>query len=158
MVEVDPGLWLSRSWTTRHRRPGEAADAYVFVDRQTFDAKVKAGEFLEHADFLGEQYGTPLPDPPPGHDVLLEIDVQGAIQVRERYPDAVVVLLLPPSIEVQRQRLVGRGDDEATVQQRLVKGTEEVAALRRFCDHQVVNDDVERAVTELKGIVEAHRR
>jgi guanylate kinase len=157
LVQRDPQLLLSRSWTTRARRPGEPADAYVFVDRPTFEAKVAAGGFLEHAEFLGNLYGTPVPAPHPQRDLLLEIDRQGAEQVRARFPDAVVVLLVPPSVEVQRQRLRGRGDDEAAVARRVAAGVEEVAALRRIADHEVVNDDVDRAVAELAGILEAHR-
>lgn len=117
-----------------------------------------AGGFLEHATFLGECYGTPLPDPPPGRDVLLEIDRQGARQVKERFPDSVVVLLVPPSLQVQRQRLQGRGDDDGAVERRVATGVEEVADLRRICDHEVVNDDVDRAVAELVAILEHHRQ
>jgi guanylate kinase len=128
------------------------------VDRQTFDRAAAAGAFLEHATFLGEAYGTPLPNPPPGRDVLLEIDRQGARQVKERFPDSVVVLLVPPSLEVQRDRLRGRGDDEGAVERRVATGVDEVADLRRFCDHEVVNDDVDRAVAELVGILDKHRQ
>jgi len=157
-VAVVPRLRLSRSWTTRQRRTGEDEDSYVFVDTLTFEAKAAAGGFLEHAEFLGECYGTPLPDHPVGQDLLLEIDLQGARQVRARYPDAVVILLVPPSPEVQRERLQGRGDDPAAMDRRVAKGIEEVAGLRLFCDHEVVNDEIDRAVAELAAIVECHRR
>ena len=129
----------------------------MFVDRATFDARANAGGFLEHAEFLGQCYGTPLPEPHPGRDLLLEIECQGARQVRALVPDALVVLLLPPSAEVQAERLRGRGDDEASVLRRLRKGAEEVAELRLLADHQVVNDDVERAVGEVAGILERYR-
>ncbi len=158
LVAADPRVWLSRSWTTRPRRPGERPDAYEFVDRRRFDEAVAEGRFLEHAEFLGHGYGTPVPDgAPPGRDLLLEIDVQGARQVRRRFPDAVVVMLVPPSVEVQRQRLRGRGDDDAAVERRVACGAEEVAELQAFCDHVVVNDDVDRAVAELVAILHAHR-
>lgn len=158
LVAADPRLWLSRSWTTRPPRPGERPDAYVFVDREEFDAAVAAGKFLEHAEFLGEEYGTPMPDAPPGCDLLLEIDRQGAEQIRAKCPDAVVVLLVPPSVEAQRARLRGRGDDEEAVERRVTTGAEEVAALQKFCDYQVVNDDLDRVVAELLAILQSHRR
>lgn len=128
------------------------------MDRPTFERAVADGAFLEHAEFLGACYGTPLPDPPPGRDVLLEIDRQGARQVKARFPGSIVVLLVPPSLEVQRARLRGRGDDEASVARRVDTGLEEVADLRRFCDHEVVNDDVDRVVAELVAILEQHRQ
>ncbi|HVX21782.1 MAG TPA: guanylate kinase [Acidimicrobiales bacterium] len=154
----DPDLWLSRSWTTRPQRDGEPDDAYVFTDRCRFMARADAGGFLEWAEFLGNLYGTPVPDPPPGRDVLLEIDLQGARQVVARRPDAVVILLLPPSEEVQRQRLVGRGDSDEHVRRRLDKGREEVAEGRRLARYQVVNDQVDRAVAEVAGIIQRTRR
>jgi guanylate kinase len=154
----DPRLWLSRSWTTRPRRDGEPEDAYVFVDRDRFMARVDAGGFLEWAEFLDNLYGTPVPEPPAGHDVLLEIDLQGARQIVERHPDAVVILLLPPSLDVQRERLVARGDSAAHVERRIAKGREEVELGRKLAGHEVVNDQVERAVAEVAGIVERTRR
>jgi guanylate kinase len=157
LVERDPTLWLSRSWTTRARRPGEAEDAYVFVGRDEFEARVAAGGFLEWAEFLGNLYGTPLPDPPPGTDVVLEIDLQGAAQVRRAHPDAVVVLLVPPSVEAQAERLRGRGDDEEAVARRITKGEEEMRLGRRLTPYVVVNDDLESAVSQVAGILDAHR-
>jgi guanylate kinase len=151
-------VWLSRSWTTRAQRPGESDDAYVFVDRDRFEKKVADGGFLEWAEFLGHLYGTPLPDPPPGRDVLLEIDLQGATQVRERDPEAVIILLLPPSPEIQAERLRSRGDDEAEVARRLEKGAREELVGRALTPFVVVNNDVDQAVTEVAGILETHRR
>ncbi len=157
LVERDPTLWLSRSWTTRARRPGEAEDAYTFVDRADFEARAGGGGFLEWAEFLGNLYGTPLPDPPPGADVVLEIDLQGAAQVRGRDPDAVVVLLVAPSVEAQAERLRGRGDDEEAVLRRIAKGEEEMALGRRLTPYVVVNDDLDSAVSQVAGILDAHR-
>jgi guanylate kinase len=110
---------------------------------------------------LGEYYGTPLPDPPEGHDVVLEIDVQGAQQVLERCGSehVVCVLLVPPSREVQAARLRGRGDPEDQVQRRLALGEAELEVGKAIADAVVVNDDLERAVDELAAIVaEARRR
>jgi guanylate kinase len=158
LVEQDPRLWLSRSWTTRERRPGESEDAYTYVDHDAFEARIAAGGFLEHAEFLGERYGTPTPDDlPDGVDLVLEIDVQGAAQVLERSPDALLVLLVAPSREAQTERLRGRGDPEEAVQRRLAKGDEEVERGRDLGAVEVVNDDLDRAVAELASIIERAR-
>ena len=148
---------MSRSWTTRPRRAGEADDAYVFVDRATFEAKATAGGFLESAGVFDHFYGTPLPEPPPGSDVLLEIDVQGAAQVRTRYPDAVVILVRAPSPQAQKARLRGRGDDDAVIARRLARAAAEEEAALALADHVVVNDDLHRAVEEAAAILESHR-
>jgi len=157
LVQRVDKLWLSRSWTTRARRAGEAADAYTFVEHATFEAKAAAGGFLEWNEVFGNRYGTPVPDPPAGHDVLLEIDVQGARDVKDRLPDAVVVLVLPPSRAVQEERLRKRGDAEASIRRRLATADTEEASGRALADHLVVNDDLGRAVDEVVGIVEGHR-
>ena len=125
LLERDPSLWLSRSWTTRRPRPGEHPDAYVFATPEEFMAKVAEGGFLEWVEFLDYRQGSPLPDPPAGHDVIFEIDVHGARQVLERYPDAVSVFVDAPSRDEQAARLRGRGDDEARIAQRLAKADEE---------------------------------
>lgn len=153
-----PDLWLSRSWTTRPRRDGEADDAYVFVTEDRFRRHAAAGGFLEWAEFLGHLYGTPVPSAPSGSDVLLEIDVQGAEQVLAQCPEAVVILLLPPSPEVQRARLIARGDPDEHVSRRIDKGREEVDRGRKLAAHEVVNTRVDQAVDELAGIVSATRR
>lgn len=157
LVADDPGLWLSRSWTTRARRPGEPEDAYQFVDRAAFEARVGADGFFEWAEFLGNLYGTPLPEPPAGHDVLLEIDLQGAEQVRAKRPDAILVLLTPPSPDVQAERLRARGDDEDHVAKRLRAGAEEIRQGERIADAVVVNDQLAQAVAQVAGIVARSR-
>jgi len=156
-VARDPQLWLSRSWTTRARRPGEAEDAYHWVDRATFERKVDAGGFLEWAPFLDYLQGTPLPDPPPDRDVLLEIDVQGARQVKERYPAALLVFLDAPSEAAQRARLEERGDSPDRIEQRLALAAMERDAARALGAVFVVNDDLDRAVAELASVIEAAR-
>src|SRR5205807_8003890 len=101
LLERFPDLWLSRSWTTRARRPNEPEDAYTFVDRPTFERRARDGGFVEWVEFLpGHFSGTPTPDPPAGHDVLIEVDVRGAQMLRERFPDAIDFMILPPSADV----------------------------------------------------------
>jgi guanylate kinase len=154
LVAQDPTVWLSRSWTTRSPRPGERErGAYVFVDRETFEDAISRGAFLEWAEFLDNLMGTPIPDPPSGADVLLEIDVQGAEQVLAQRPDAVVILLLPPSPEVQAARLATRGDDDEHVRRRVELGRSEVERGARLACHTVVNQDLQQAVAELRAIV-----
>jgi len=158
LLARDPNLWLSRSWTTRARRPGEPDDAYTFVDRDTFFARRDAGGFLEWVELLPDYFmGTPLPDPPAGKDMVLEIDIRGAQQVRERYPDAVVVLVLPPSRQELERRMRTRGDSEELIRARLDLGEQEEEQGRQIADHVLVNDELDRAVEELAGIVNAHR-
>ncbi len=157
LVADDPTLWLSRSWTTRERRPSETDDAYVFTDRDAFMARADAGGFLEWAEFLGHLMGTPNPEPPAGSDILLEIDVQGARQVVAAMPRATVILLVPPSDAEQEQRLRLRGDPPEQVQRRLAKGAAEVAEGRVLTGHVVVNDDIDRAVAEVSAIIERAR-
>jgi len=158
LVAADPTLWLSRSWTTRSPRPGERERrSYEFVDRATFEDAIARGEFFEWAEFLGNLMGTPLPRPPEGADVLLEIDVQGAEQVLAKRPDATVVLILPPSLEAQAARLAARGDDGEYIRQRVEKGREEVERGRRIAAFTVVNDDLRQAEGELAAIVERTR-
>lgn len=153
LVAADPRLWLSRSWTTRERRPGEPEDAYVFVDRPTFEAKVAAGGFLEHAEFLGNLMGTPVPEAPPGADVVLEIDVQGAAQILALDPEALLVYVLPPSPEELARRLRGRGDPEPAVQRRLAKAAEETPAARALGATEIVNDDLDEAVAQIQALL-----
>jgi guanylate kinase len=160
LVDADPTLWLSRSWTTRPRRRGEPQDAYVFVDREAFLERLAAGGFLEHTCFPGngQLYGTPVPESPPGRDVVLEIEVDGAGQVKRRFPDAVVVFVVPPSREEQERRLRSRGDDDEHVRRRLAIAEEEERQGRALADAVVCNDDLERAVGEVAGILRRYRR
>jgi guanylate kinase len=157
LVAEDPNLWLSRSWTTRAQRPGERGDAYVFVDRSTFEAHRGAGGFLEWNEFLGNLYGTPVPEPPDGVDILLEIDVNGARQVRDRVPDALLVFVEAPNPEEQRERLVGRGDPPDKVAARLAQSEAEARLARDLDAVFVVNDDLDHAVAEIQKLIAAGR-
>lgn len=158
LVEADESLWLSRSWTTRARRDGEAADAYRFATEAAFEAEVERGGFLEWAEFQGHRYGTPWPDAPDGVDVILEIDTQGAAQVHERDPDALVVFLLPPDFEELRRRLVGRGDRADRVEARLAIADEERERAAEIGAIEVVNDDVDACVERIRSLIGSRRR
>jgi guanylate kinase len=157
LVDRDPRLWLSRSWTTRAQRPGERSGAYVFTDRVEFERRMEAGGFLEWTSFLGNYYGTPTPDPDSGRDVVLEIEVDGARQVKTLHPEAILIFVLPPSRAEQQRRLRGRGDPEDKVDQRLQKALDEEPVGLAIADHVVVNDDLERTVAEMMEIIRQHR-
>lgn len=107
---------------------------------------------------MGNLYGTPLAQVPEGKDIVLEIDLQGVEQITTRFPDALAVLLLPPSAEVQAERLRARGDDEQEVARRIAKGVEEQRIGRALTTHVVVNDDLDKAVSEVAGILEGQRK
>ncbi len=148
-------LWLSRSWTTRERRPGEAADAYEFVDREAFEARIASGGFLEYAEFLDNYYGTPTPEPPPGRDLILEIDVQGARQVIETTPDALLIFLMAPSAQEQEARLRRRGDPPEKVAQRLAKAAEEADAGAELGASVIVNVEIDDTVKQMEAVIRA---
>ena len=158
LVARDPRLWLSRSWTTRDRRPGESPDAYVFVTHDEFERRRNAGGFLEYTNFLGNYYGTPLPDPGEGRDLVLEIEVDGAQQVKRLQPDAYLIFVLPPSRAEQERRLRGRGDPDDKVDQRLRKAEIEEPIGRELADVVVVNDDLDQTIDEMLAIIEQERR
>ncbi len=160
LLELRDGLWLSRSWTTRPRRPSEPEDAYVWVNREQFIDRVATGGFVEWNEFAGNGhlYGTPTMEPPSGSDVVLEIDPQGALQVTKRYPDAVLILVGGPSRQEQARRLRLRGDDPANIEKRLALAAEEEGLGRQMAGHVVVNDDLDRASQELAAIVDVWRQ
>lgn len=158
LLDRDPRLWLSRSWTTRPRRPSEPADAYRFVDCATFEAAIAADGFLEWVEFLDYLQGTPVPDPPEGADVLLEIDVRGGQQVQELLPDVVLVFVDAPSPEHQRARLELRGDDLETIALRMKKTASERAEAIKMGYEIVVNDDLGRAVEAIEALIASDRQ
>jgi len=147
VLRLRPDVWLSVSVTTRQPRPGEIDGVeYTFCTREEFDALATRGGLLEWAEFAGNRYGTPRDaveqHRAAGHPVLLEIEVQGARQVRSASPDATLVFLAPPSVDVLRERLTGRGtEDDAALQARFAAADAELAAASEF-DHVLVNADV----------------
>ena len=160
LVQRDPKLWLSRSWTTRERRSGEPDDAYVFRTTDEFEDRITAGGFLEWTEFLGNYYGTPRPErlnDPDAPDIVLEIELDGAQQVKKQYPQAILIFVLPPSREEQERRLRGRGDPGDKVLARLRKAELEEPVGRQQADFVVVNDELERTVDEMIGIIDRER-
>ena len=127
------------------------------MNRARFDAAIEAGEFLEWADFGEDRYGTPHPDPPPGRDILLEIDVQGARQVRRRHPEALLLFLEAPSEGDLEYRLRGRGDSEDHVRARLSYGASERETARDLGAVVVVNADLAETVATMGRIIDDHR-
>ena len=162
LLELEPRLWFSVSATTRPLRAGETdGKDYLFLDRREFERIRDEGGFLEWFEVYGDLYGTPRAPVDEhleaGDDVLLEVDVQGALAVREKYPGAVLVFVKAPSREEQRRRLLERGqDDPAAIQRRLAQAEQEERAADRF-DAVVVNDDAGRAAREVAAILESHR-
>ena len=162
LVQIVPGLGLSRSYTSRAARPGEADGVdYNFITRERFESMIAADAFLEWADVFGNFYGTAEADTrrerASGRDLVLVIDVQGARQVRARCPETVGVFVLPPSYEVLEQRLRGRSkDSEAAMQRRLATARAEIAAYIEY-DYVVVNDELEACVERLRSVVLAER-
>jgi guanylate kinase len=154
-----PHVWVSVSCTTRVPRPGEIDGiAYHFVDAAEFDRLVAAGALLEHAEFAGNRYGTPrqpvLEHLAAGIPTLLEIDLQGARQVRAAMPEAQFVFLSPPSLDVLVNRLGGRGTESgAALAERLAQARVELAAEPEF-DRVIVNTQVERAAAELAALLD----
>ncbi|MGH8125052.1 MAG: guanylate kinase [Rhodanobacteraceae bacterium] len=162
LLAREPRITLSISHTTRAPRSGETDGVqYHFVDRAAFGRMVARGDFLEHADVFGNCYGTSRtavePSLAAGRDVLLEIDWQGAAQVRRAMPECVSIFILPPSRAELERRLRARAtDSEATIQKRLAASREEIAHAHEF-DCIVVNDDFDAAVGALQAVVHAAR-
>ena len=154
LLERFPGLELAVSATTRKPREGEVNGVdYHFLSEDDFERRVAAGEFVEHAEYAGNRYGTLESElRRPARGIVLEIDVQGARQVREALPDAVLVFIEPPSFEDLQRRLEGRASDRPEqIERRLAAARAELGAAGEF-DHRIVNDDVQRALHELTGI------
>ncbi|NJN49361.1 MAG: guanylate kinase [Alkalinema sp. RL_2_19] len=158
LLKQYPELYVSISATTRLPRPGEVhGQHYFFLDRSEFDQMVAEGNLLEWAEFAGNCYGTPrqpvAEQIAAGKTVILEIELEGARQVRESFPEAYRIFILPPSFEELESRLRGRGtESDDVVLRRMARAKDEIAAANEF-DVQIVNDQVSRAVQELAAIV-----
>lgn len=163
LLEREPRVWFSVSATTRPRREGEVdGREYLFLDRTEFERLRDEGGFLEWFDVYGDLKGTPRTPVEEhlaaGDDVLLEVDVQGALAVKEAFVDAVMVFVKAPSREEQRRRLLARGqDDPEAIERRLAQAAEEEGLADRF-DAVVVNDDADRAAGEVAAILAGQRR
>lgn len=162
LLEDNPQVRLSVSATTRSPREGERhGEHYFFVSREEFEQMIREKKVLEYAEYCGRYYGTPLAPIEnwrnDGNDVLLEIEVQGGAQVKEKCPDCVTIFLLPPSEAELENRLRGRGtEDEATIQKRLDAAKEELKEASRY-DYNVVNTDVGETAREIMEILGRER-
>ena len=161
LVAAIPGVHPSVSYTTREPRPGEVhGREYYFVDEGTFQDMAQRNDFAESARVYGHFYGTPrqaLTDMmEKGLDVLLEIDTQGAMQIKKKFTDGVYIYILPPSIDALRTRLVQRGDAPEDIQRRMQKARQEILNYREY-DYIIRNEDLKQASQELQAIVQAER-
>ena len=162
LLKADPAIRLSISYTTRPPRPGETDGRdYHFVARERFEAMLAEGEFLEHAEVYGNFYGTSKGsierDLEAGRDVLLEIDWQGAAQVKRHFPACATIFVLPPTFNALRTRLAGRGQDsEEVIERRLAAAAHDVAHAEAF-DYIIVNDDFDHALQDLVAITRSVR-
>ena len=158
-----PNLGLTVSATTRLPREGEIdGSSYYFLTPEEFDRRVEAGDFVEWAHVHGHCYGTLASEVErnlkQGSSLILEIDVQGALQVRERMPEAVLIFIKPPSLEVLADRLVKRGTEtDESLKLRLANAEQELALIDRY-DEVVVNDDLDQATADLLAIIEKYER
>ncbi|WP_413627265.1 guanylate kinase [Fructilactobacillus vespulae] len=152
----------SISMTTRSPREGEKNGVdYYFVSKEQFEENIKNGEMLEYAKYVDNYYGTPLKyvndQLDSGHDVFLEIEVNGALQVRANCPDGVFIFLTPPDIKELRSRLVGRGtDDLEVINKRIQKASKEIRMMQNY-DYAIVNDKIDNAVNQIKDVVKSER-
>lgn len=162
VLAADKRIQLSVSATTRDPRPGEENGVhYWFLQKDAFEKKIEEEAFLEHACYVGNYYGTleePVNDQlEAGYDVVLEIEVQGALQIREKRPDAVMIFVAPPSIEELEQRLRGRGTEtEEKVVARIEAARGEMEQMNHF-DYVIVNDDLQIAIDDVCAVFRAER-
>lgn len=157
-LEKNPQFILSVSCTTRAPREGEIDGVnYFFLSKEEFQNCIENDKFLEWAEFAGNRYGTKKKyiqkSLEEGKDIILEIDTKGALQVKNKMPDSVLIFIAPPSFEILENRLRGRHtEDEATIQKRLQEVREELKRAENF-DYKIINDDLNKAITELENII-----
>ena len=155
---------LSVSMTTRPMRPDEEEGvSYFFVDRETFERTIEAGGLVEYACYCGNYYGTPkawvTEQLERGRDVILEIEIQGALKVREQFPDVLLLFVMPPTLEELKRRLAMRGTESAeTIGRRLHRAAQEAEGIEQY-DYIVVNDDLEECTAQMHALIQAaHQR
>ena len=162
LLAAEPGLRFSVSYTTRRPRGNEKpGESYVYISREDFLRRIDQGEFLEHAEVFGNFYGTNREvleqARMEGKDLILDIDVQGARQLKGRIPEAVTIFILPPSRDILEQRLRSRSEDaEEVIQRRLKEAAEEIRNYRQY-DYVIVNHQVEESSSTLAAIIKAER-
>lgn len=163
LLETYDNYALSISMTTRAPRPGEKEGVhYFFTDREHFEEKIRQGGLIEYARYCGNYYGTPRAyveeQLSAGRDVILEIEIQGALKVKEQFPESLLLFVTPPSARELERRLTARGTEDAEIiAERLARAGEESEGMEAY-DYIVVNDDLETCVEELHQLVEASRR
>ena len=161
LADID-NLYFSISATTREQRKGEVhGKKYYFYEREEFEKLIEEDGLLEYADYVGDYYGTPVKPIEDAlarsEDVLLELELVGARKVKERYPEAIMIFIAPPTLIELERRLRGRGtDSEAKIQKRLARAREEIKAVKEF-DYVIVNDMLDKAVKEFTSIIMAER-
>lgn len=163
LLKEDKGIFLSVSATTRAPRPGEEDGvSYYFTPKADFEKMIAEDALLEHTCYCDNYYGTPKAPVferlERGEHVLLEIEMQGAMQVKEEYPDAVSIFIMPPSVEELRRRLTGRGTETDDVIEKRMNAAITEMEYAKQCDRVVVNDDVERAAKEIADILEHYTK
>ncbi len=162
LLETYDNYALSVSMTTRQPREGERDGIeYFFSTKEAFEQKIKEGGLIEYAQYCGNYYGTPKAyveeQLANGKDVILEIEIQGALQIKEKFPEALLLFVTPPSIDELEKRLRGRGTEtEEVIEKRLLRAGEEADGMDAY-DYLVINDDLERCVEEIHSIVKAAR-
>lgn len=162
LIDTNPQIKVSVSATTRKPRAGEIDGVnYFFLPKDQFEAMIARDEFLEYAKVYDNYYGTPrnyvLENLQKGNDVLLEIDIEGALQIKEKFPEGIFVFILPPSLEELKNRIVGRGtESKEDIEKRFGAAMEEIRKFIKY-DYAVINDDLTRAKEDIESIIRSER-